>query len=243
MPKFKILAPSMKKSVIFILLVTLTSCKKFINWGKLTFNQGCKLQDVSCVPKNHIRSVRIYDQFNTISIIDGMWLSPDVISSYVDLYSIKNGFNAQEKENKLNHELKTIQDKFAFYILVWQQVKCGQDLDNINPYWHVVLHTDMQVIVPKIIKRVDLPCEYVTFFGKRKNAFQKAFYVEFDASDKFTSHLTLCFTSLNKKAFLKWQLSDSKLVCFDVDYCDDLDYCDTYCGHPEPLDLTRDKLR
>lgn len=211
----------MKKIICSLaLLIMVSSCQKFINWGKWTFNQGCNVDTYACVPRQHIRSVRVYDQFNTISIIDALWLSDAVRVAYADLYAQKNYFSSVQKEKMIDHELQQNSHALSFYILIWQQAQCGGTLDRSNAFWNLVLTTDSGSYQPRIIKPVDLPCEYATFFGKRMNSFQKAYYVEFDAytSDNQSildgiTFMTLCFSSLTKKTFVRWDIVDGRL-CF-----------------------------
>lgn len=176
------------------------------------------MDDYACVPRTHIRSVRVYDQFNTISIIDAMWISDAVRTAYVDLYSHKHYLSPEHTQTMLENELKRNDRALGFYVLLWQQPKCGDYLEQAGSFWKVALVTETGSYEPRLIKRIDLPCEYVIFFGKRYNRFDRVYYIEFDGMaedgkiiDK-SSYMTLCFSSFLKKTFLRWNLSDG-LLC------------------------------
>lgn len=223
----------MKRLLILIFILGLTSCTRIINWGRSAFNQGCKMDDFVCVPRQHIRTISVYDGFNTVGIFDGMWLSDAVRTSAVNLHAQKNYFTQDQRDIMLADEFSKNDKTISFYVLAWQYVRCGGLLDKPDAHWKVVLHTSSGPLMPRFVKRISLPCEYVTFFARRLNSFKKAFYIEFDGIDEngnkiinSTDHLTLCFSSLTKKTYLKWYIQDGKLICMETDSCDEIDKCD-----------------
>lgn len=222
----------MKKLLLLVSVLLLSSCTKFVHWGKKHLDQGCELNTFTCVPREHIVTTRIYNQVLTDLIVDGMWLSDCVRRAYVDLHAQKFFLSPQQKEIMLSDELSKNKKTIGFYLLVWQTASCGGNIDKKKPYWHVVLTTDYGSYAPKLVKKIDLPCEYELFFAKQMNNFKKSFYIEFDVLDKDgthilqqATHLTLCFTSFNKNTYITWHVQDGQLVCVDTSSCAELEEC------------------
>lgn len=231
----------MKKFLFYCLSILLlfSGCsQKITNWGKKRFNQGCKIENDQCVVYQYIRTTKVYDQFRTLGIFNAMWLSDVVRRAYVNLHAQKFALSEDVYKTMLvTEELKT-KNSIAFYILSWYPKWCGAELDKPNTRWLMFLKVGDKAYTPKLIKRIDLPCEYVIFFNKLKNNFKKSYYVEFDAEDEngnpildYKADMILCFRSYETQTYLKWEFDeegylklrhhDEVAACHCYDVCSD----------------------
>lgn len=223
---------------LFILLLFLPSCQRIVNWGKVTFNQGCRIWPSGAQKaREYLRSVKVYDQITTVGTFDALLLTEESIKFYVKLYTNKFNFTDKEKIDLKNKELSKLDNVIAFYVLVWQPSKCGETFEKEDAYWKVRLDTDLGMFLPNKIKKIELPCGYNLIFDKRFNKFQKAYYLEFNRFDsnntdilKSSGRLTLCFSSLMRKTFLNWSFANGNVIPEVYNSCaQDIDVCNSCC--------------
>ena len=226
---------------IFIIanLILLSGCT-VVEWGKKTFNQGCKSEIHLSVPRGHMRNVRVYDEFVTLGIFNAMLISNDVIESYVNLHAEKNEMCEEERQILLNSEIEKTEKVISFYLLAYTP-RSRSPIYVPNKYetapWKVYLNVGCEVYEPYKIKIVELKPEYKLFFGKYLTKFKVVYLLEFLDKDKNgdclikedTKAIKLGFTSFNNKVCLTWKLDKCGKVIYDPN--------NHYCEYEDPIDL------
>lgn len=183
--------------LLFLISIFLPSCRRIINWGKGTFNQGCNLEEPLKEYRDQVRSVHVYDQLSTLGIFDAIVLTPDLVDYYNKIENKKLNFSGT-----------------AFFVLAFADRTDYKPLnaDSTNEWrWSVsMMHNDKK-FERKYQKCIKLPAEFQFLFGKKWSRFKSAYLVEFDKV-KLDGNITLCFTSIRKKAALLWSFKDGVLV-------------------------------
>lgn len=195
---------------IALLVVTLPGCKMVVNWAKANFNQAENIDTYTDRIKPYLQSLAFYDQLSTQGIFDCLWLSDEVRTAYVDLYSNRHGKTSEQHDMLLRRQLEENKHYIIFYVLSSYEVVLGEGSD-----WSIFLQVGSYNFTPREIKIVDLKPEYKAFFGKRCNKFKVAYTVKFDAQDGNDHPIVhardvpfvLHFRSLQKKAQMVWQES------------------------------------
>jgi hypothetical protein len=204
--------------VVFFLLL-LPSCR-IVDWGKDKFYQGNQLDKNEEIAHRYMRSVTVYDQFETKAMFDALWLSSEVRTLYADLHSRKHGKLAEQKNNFLRRQLEETTHYLSFFVLSLYEVPLGEkDVD-----WSLFLRANDRTFFPTEIKSIDLVPEYRALFGKRMSRFKLAYRVKFDAQDvegnpaitRDTKQLTLYFRSVEKEVSLVWELDEHSVVVNDT---------------------------
>jgi len=199
--------------VFLIFLVTLSGCRRTVDWGKSNFYQGENVKKHSKVPKEYLRSVVAYNQFMTQAVFDAIWLSDPVRTAYVEAFSARTGKTNEQKNMLLRRELEENNHYISFYVLSLYNILLG----DVAGDWSVYLKIDGAVHHPVEIKYVDLTPEYQSFFGKVFNRFKMPYQIKFDAKDvdcnpvinANTRHMQLYFRSIKKEVQLTWKIDDS----------------------------------
>lgn len=223
---------------LLLVLIFLPSCYRFINWSKVEFNQACNVKyEYLENAQNYIRTVKVYEQLDTLGIFDALLLSEPTERFFVTSHADKYNLTSQEKNQFLIDRVKKLDGIIAFYVLIQEPKACGEPFDERDAFWKVRMDTRLGQFLPNLIKKVDISCEYRMIFGKRFNRFKKAYYVEFDGFSKEgknilqeSDFITLCFSSFKKKTYLSWVFSGDILLPCDENYClKDLEQCSTCC--------------
>ena len=132
-------------NIIFILpiLLLLSGCgKRFVNWGKETFNQADEVSVKSSidVARKYVKTVRLYDEFTTLGIFDVLWLSDDVRRAYTQLYTTKRGLDEQTYQSIEQRQLAINNHRISFYVLAYQPHEPKLKLlDNAESNWSIYL--------------------------------------------------------------------------------------------------------
>lgn len=228
--------------IVFLVCICLllTSCHRFINWSRETFNQGCKINTESCLreARRYLRTIKVYDQLETVGIFDALLLSKDTEKYYVNIHAQKNNLDEIDFELLLNDRLNKVEKVAVFLILIQEPKGCGLDLDKEKSFWKVKMNSAVGAYAPRLIKKIALPCEYELIFGKRFNIFKNVYLVEFDIYDsdgrnilELSDYLTLCFSSLKSKVFLRWNFKNFELIDQVSNDCVEcVDKCDVCCS-------------
>jgi hypothetical protein len=175
--------------LFFLIILVLPGCvNQYTRWAQQTFNQGCDLEHPCISP--FLKTVTIYDQFQTVGIFDALWLSRPVRRAYVELVVDKFGKSDREYHTLMQSELKKNNEVISFYLLVEKEYSIrgmqALSLDQSATQWGVSLEIDDTVLHPIAIEKVDLSPEYRTLFGERlrdyKNRLKQAYFVSFEAS-------------------------------------------------------------
>ena len=239
----------MKKILLCYLffLIILPGCgQRLINWGKKRLNQGCVVENYECLAYQYIRTTKVYDQFRTLGIFNAIWLSDIVRKAYVNVHCQKFQLSEEVYKNVLELEEKKNKKSIAFYMLVWYPKWCGAEFDKPNSRWVVFLKIGNRAFTPRVIKRIELPCEYVIFFNKLFNNFKRSYYVEFDALDPegneildFKNEMVLCLRSYDRITYLRWEFDVSGYLL--ARYYDESSNCQCYdaCGDCKSLNVVK----
>ena len=100
----------MKRMIVYSLLVsslfTLSGCgRRVVDWVEGCFCQTTAIEE-SKVPQRYVRTVKSYNQFTTVAIFDGMWLSDAVKTVYSDTWAMKFGKSDERRQAFLRASLK-----------------------------------------------------------------------------------------------------------------------------------------
>jgi len=202
--------------VITILMVlSLSSCNKIVDWGKSNFYQGHEYDTYVCMAKPFIRSVTIYDQLSTRAHFDALLLSDEVRTAYADLHSARFAKSLEHKAIFLRRQLEENDHYISFYFLTIYGLKLGTP----ESHWTLILEVDGKQYQPVELKLIDLPYEYQIFFGELYNRFKEPYHVRFDARDlqdhqiitSDTQEIKLHVRSAQAGSVFAWQLKQSKL--------------------------------
>lgn len=208
--------------LIFVLLLGLPGCAgRIIDWAKETVPQGMNLPSHESIPRYYLRSVGIYDQFDTQAIFDALWLSDEVRTAYAQSYVQKYGKTEEQYAVFLRRQLAENEYFIMFYVLSLYDVPLR---DKGGP-WGIFLEIDGIPFAPSEIKAVDITPEYQAFFGKRLSPFKVSYVVKFNAKDienkpllnPCTKELALVFRSMDKEGRLSWVLAPEGIVSCGVE--------------------------
>jgi hypothetical protein len=231
---------------LFLIIIFPGCSQRLINWGKKRLNQGCKIENYECLAYQYIRTTKVYDQFRTMGIFNAMWLSDIVRKAYVNVHCQKFVLSEDVYRNLIELEESKNKKTIAFYILVWYPRWCGAEFDKPNSRWLVFLKVGDKAYTPRIIKRIELPCEYVIFFNKLYNNFKRSYYVEFDALDdhgdkilNYKEDMVLCLRSYDRITYMRWEFGEDG--CLLARHYDESATCQSYdaCGDCKCLNVVK----
>jgi hypothetical protein len=204
-------------------LVLLPSCR-YIRWAKKQLPQAspltCQIEETEA----HIRSLRIYDQFDTIAHFDILWLSNEVRCQYAKLYAVKHGLCAQRYEEFERRQLEENSYFVSFYVLASMPSWCRTSLADPHSEWSLFMRINDAIHHPVQIKQIEnLPQEYALFFGPRFNKFKQIYCVKFDAVgcignclfDKSTNVIELWLSTTTLVGAVRWYLAEDGRVLYD----------------------------
>jgi len=194
--------------IIFCLLPMLPGCGRLVDWAKESFYQGDELYDYSNMPRQFLRWVSVYDQFETLGIFDALWLSVPVRASYARLHACRHGKSVEHEKAFLRRQLEENKHFIVFYVLSLY----SKPLDNEDTAWSLFLEVNGKHYAPTEIKATDFAPEYRFFFGKRLSKFKIPYLVRFNAYDvenrpiitKGAERIRLIFRSVEKEVALSW---------------------------------------
>lgn len=169
--------------IIFFLLFMLPSCSRYVRIFKRAFlggTENCHDVRAACP---YICSLAIYDQGQTVALIDLIWLTEPVRKLYVDLLTQRIGATPEEKKRFVAKECKELQDTIAFYVLMprlnYDTVSIGC---NIFPPWSIILKVNGICYTPcNTIVCQELMPEYMYILGEHFNRYKQPFHVIFSA--------------------------------------------------------------
>ncbi len=172
-------------ALLVFLVLSFSSCSRYISWGKEVFNQGEKLDTYAENVKPYIRSGRVYDQFTTLGNFDAMWLADPVRRAYAQSYSHKRGYSKEQYVNFLQNQLEENDHFISFYLLAIVGGPGVIELNNKNSLWAIQLKIGDDYFTPVKIEVVEqLPAEYQYFFGKYWTVFKAQYLISFNAIDE-----------------------------------------------------------
>jgi hypothetical protein len=198
------------------ILLLLPGCGgNILDWADETFYQGKVHKDYEKAVKPFLKSVRLYDQFDTLAIFDGLWLSDSVRTAYAQVYAKMMGKSESEYVDFLRRELSANTYFVSFYVLSMKSIP----LTEIPPLWAVHLEVNGKKYLPAEIKCVELSAEYASFFGKRMNNHKEAYEIRFDRKDvegadiiEGKHEMKLFFSSPRHYGVMQWNIDEDSTV-------------------------------
>jgi len=202
--KYTISFPAMM-AILFLL----PGCTRLVDWVKCSFYQGGNVCYDASIPNQYIRSVTVYDEFDTCGRFDILWLSNQVRIAYAQVYNIKRGM-IDDNNSLVRCQLAENDYFITFYVIV----PPTYILDDRASEWSLFLQIDGHRIVPIEIKEFDIEPEYKAFLGKHFNRFRVAYRVKFPAKDnegvlfldESIEAITLHARSFSKNLLFVWHV-------------------------------------
>ena len=197
-------------------IVLLPGCGcRVIDWAKSSFNQGCLLPDCYSQAHCYVRSLSLYDQFETVAIFDALLISRKVLAAYADLWACKNGKHDEQKQNLLDSLVTEHEPYISFYLL---SLYDGTELGSQESIWSVLLDVDGHLYNPVEFKAVELTPYYQLFFGSVYTRFKVSYRLRFSAEDSAgnriitakTKRISLIFRSCEKVGVMSWDFEHGK---------------------------------
>lgn len=191
------------------MLACLSGCaKKVAEWEKDYFYQGEKyFPDIDNptnprkIIKRNIRSVRIYDEFDTLGIFDVLLLSDEVRHVYMELHARRMGFSPEAEEQLLRRINAEHQDALSFYVVGYAPGTTMLLDQEGNAPWAVLLKTPNGIMQPRSVRSVDLNPEYKYLLGDYLGRHKTVYLVKFE---KPNVQFELQFTMPDRSACLSW---------------------------------------
>ena len=199
-----------RATIGLVFLLGLAGCGRIVDWGMYTFEQGNDLASITDDARAYVRSITVYDQFDTAGCFDSLWLSDEARTGYTELYSRRRGKSEEFKNTFLRRQLEENKHFCNFYILCPFEVPLGE----ANSLWQVFLNVDGTIYIPIELKVAELDPEYKAIFGKKFTRFKESYLVKFEAKDvdgkpifsADAKRISLYFRSNDKEAILTWRL-------------------------------------
>jgi hypothetical protein len=175
----------MMKRILFCMLplCLLSSCTRYYRWGKQQFTQVDKRAGDDQAVVSYLRSVDLYDEFQTVGMFDALWLSEEVRLHYIDQIAKRFALLDDKVAKMRKDALEENERLLSFYLVM------TQNNDGILPElaardaqatWAVVLRQDGKEYPVKTVTRVDLEPEYRQIFGKRYSRYRTAYKLDFN---------------------------------------------------------------
>lgn len=210
-----------------------TSCVKYHELVKSEFPQGQDAPDVRDLTQTYVRSATVYDQFTTLAVFDALWLAPQVVGAYADMYGIRRGKLFEGCQQVKAEKERDLAGSIGFYLLADVRVKTHKDLHEKGSYWTIALENSkgQRLEATSIKSNIELDPEFQTMFAHRFNLFKEVYLV------KFPTHLsgkpfitdgepmTMLLSSPRKSIRIAWnstpdKLKTTKKLLKNYDSCD-----------------------
>jgi hypothetical protein len=204
--------------VLFIsgaILVLLPGC--WIKQHKLVpseSNQGIRKEKPKEVSKKFVRSVKLYDEWQTTAGFDLLFFSGDALEKYSQIYSCRRGLDENEMSDQLSNKIEKDNEDLIFYVLADIRSKKNSSLSDENSYWKFHLKgPNEEKIAPESILEVELEPEIQELFGNCAKPdeirFKIPYLVKFPsgsiAENIKTGHeFTMSIDSVRQKYNLNW---------------------------------------
>lgn len=193
------------------------SCR-YKKWISESFYQGKKIDNNVSLMRQYVRSVHVYDQFDTLAHFDALWLSDEVRKNFACIYADKQCFSDERYKSFLRRQLEENKHYISFYVLA--AIPGNPLLGEKKSPWGLCLQVDGVELHPRSIELIELDSEYKLFFGRTWSLFKMAYVVKFDAHDGDGKHfidsdtksIDLHFISVKREAIMRWYLTQCGTV-------------------------------
>jgi hypothetical protein len=201
-------------SCVIITMTLLPSCIKTYKLVPSESTQGKEHPDKRKVIKDNMRSVRVYDQWQTDAMFDVLWMSEQTQHAHAELYHVRRGTPMKV----------TKKEGVEFYILADVRDQFHPELDDDDASWTMYLEVDGTKITPSKIEKAQLDPEILSLFGHRfpRQKFKKPYRVTFPAGEmKYTlaekKPFTMVISSVLRQCTLGW--NGAHPVCVKAESC------------------------
>lgn len=209
---------------LLVAIASLPGCRYYYWVNDVAFQNQLD-DDCYCCTIKYIRSLHIYDQFQTVAHFDALWLSDEIRTRYAELYADKRQLCPDRYHAFLRRQMEENQHFISFYVLAVIPGDLNHALlPEKNALWSVVLEVDGATYQPSEVKVVDLPPEYFFMFGKLWTRFKVPYLVKFDVHDvngnpiltSSTNELVLVFATICRDCqYMRWLLNPDGTVIDD----------------------------
>lgn len=211
---------------LFAATLLLPGCIKYYELSTTEFPQGNEIKQQTTLAENYIRSIKIYNQFETVALFDALWLSSDVRTYYAQRFSEKRGKDTESLKAIESRQLEETNHWIGFYVLSDIRARNQSSLKEKNAAWTMHLMVNDKIkLEPISIKEVELDPEYQALFGTRFTHFKSIYLVKFPAYDldgkpyiaipKPSLVLTMCGPQREGKAVWNKQSCSQTMVMND----------------------------
>jgi len=212
-------------SISIFCMALFSSCIKTYKLAPSESYQGKDKEDHRHVVNNNLRSVKIYNQWETTAMFDALLMSEETKKTYVNMYCERRGKSEEDHQHMLKNQLSENNDEIVFYVLADVRDKLHAHLTSEDSAWKMYLDFGTkEKVLPKDITQVELDPEIRSLFGHRhtKPKFKISYRVKFPAKDvNGTPYLTskrpfrLVLNSVYKQCHLGWN-GGQKVVVKDA---------------------------
>lgn len=169
-------------ALFLLTMLVFPGCIKYYELSTTEFPQGNEVARQSVLAANYLRSIKLYDQFQTIACFDMLWLSSDVRSYFAQRFCSKRGKDAESFKAVESRQQEETNHWIGFYVLSDIRSRAHVSLKEKNAAWTMYLTIDKKnKVEPLSIKEVELEPEYQAIFGHRFNSFKSVYLVKFPA--------------------------------------------------------------
>ena len=201
----------MKKIFYFpiLLLFVLPACVKTYKLIPSESSQGSEeVKEKKSEIEQNLRSVKVYNEWETEAEFDVLWVSDQMRKAYVDLYCQRRGKGENSKQEILKKELDRSKESIEFYVVADVRDRFHPSLKDKNSAWTLYLKlSDKEKVMPTKIDEVELEPEIQKIFGYRysKPKFKIPYLVKFPARDLGDKPFKMIINSVKRKCVLGWQ--------------------------------------
>ena len=162
----------------------LSGCLRTYEIISTEFPQAQKHEPSYQTIKEYLRSMTVYEGFETRAHFDVLWMSDDMHSMYAALHSAKVGHNDNERDAYLVRQLEENNHTITFYLLTEIHDQTHISLSDKNSVWSAHLElANGHKIAPTLVKEVDFEPEMRFLFGHRFTPLKKTYLIQFAAKD------------------------------------------------------------
>ena len=191
--------------VMFVGIPFFSSCIKSYKLAPSETPQGKEHKDHRVVVKNNLRSVRVYDQWQTDAAFDVLWVSDETRRAFVESYCTRRGIDQDEQDKIEDIELSKNRDYTYFYVLADVRDKYHEALTDDNAKWTLSLKNEFDnTVTTSHVSEVRISPEYQSMFGHRMSKFKRVYEVTFNTRVHDDEPITLLISSPQRQAELHW---------------------------------------
>lgn len=134
--------------------------------------------------QQYLRSVTLYEGYQTHAHFDVLVMSDQMCAVYAALHSAKVGHNENERTAFLSQLLEENREYLTLYLLAEIADESHISMSDKNSAWSVfITNAHGRIMTPYSIKEVELTPEIRSIFSYRYVSFKKSYCIKFAACD------------------------------------------------------------